>query len=584
MNRIAEIGVSVTVPAGSGYNGVSPVVLVSRTIPSGTTFLLRTITAKVIDIGSEQITFAVRRNGAYPSQSLTNLSGVLFDDTKTIEVDEEFAPGMMEIVASNKSGTTEPNAIIATSATCQASLIGSLIPMSISTPSFREQIKNLFKIQPSFYKKFLLALCPIMGLTTTICLAEPQAVTLGMTSVRSALPIVCVNPTTFLLESCAGSSGVLVHNILSATHTDTTVAVTVAGDLLRFNTTWERLGIGSSGNVLTVSAGLPVWAAPALVPLTTGVSGILPLANGGTNQNAWTAARCVRVNAGGTALEAAAGDCTVGSGLTSLNGLTGGTQTFTDDTNVTMVSGGTAHVITWVGLLSVARGGTGVGTLTGLILGNGTSPFSAYAGFTCTNQFASALSVSGGATCTTSTLAGPQHANQGTTTTLLHGNAAGNPAFGAVVSADLSLTINTCTNQFPRSSSSTSVWTCASIVSADVPTALKSGSKSVTIQSPTTAITNLIQWEFPSAITISEIACSTDTGTATIQLDERARVTPNTAGTNVLTSSLVCDNDSQVSSTFTNAGIAADVPLNLQVTAVASTPGVVRVHLQYTID
>lgn len=55
------------------------------------------------------------------------------------------------------------------------------------------------------------------------------------------------------------------------------------------------------------------------------------------------------------------GTCTgcSGSAITSLNALTGATQTFTNDTNVTIVSGGTAHVITWAGTLSVSRGGTG---------------------------------------------------------------------------------------------------------------------------------------------------------------------------------------------------------------------------------
>jgi len=55
---------------------------------------------------------------------------------------------------------------------------------------------------------------------------------------------------------------------------------------------------------------------------------------------------------------------------------------------------------------------------------------------TCTNQFLSALNTSGVGTCTTSTLAGAQHANQGTTTTLLHGNGAGNPSWGNVVGGD----------------------------------------------------------------------------------------------------------------------------------------------------
>lgn len=53
-------------------------------------------------------------------------------------------------------------------------------------------------------------------------------------------------------------------------------------------------------------------------------------------------------------------------------------------------------------------------------------------GTTCTNQFMSALSSSAGGTCTTATLASAQFANQGTTTTVLHGNASGNPSWGAV--------------------------------------------------------------------------------------------------------------------------------------------------------
>jgi hypothetical protein len=55
----------------------------------------------------------------------------------------------------------------------------------------------------------------------------------------------------------------------------------------------------------------------------------------------------------------------------------------------------------------------------------------------CTNQFVSAISSGGVGTCSTVTLASAQFANQGTTTTLLHGNAAGNPAFGQVVFADI---------------------------------------------------------------------------------------------------------------------------------------------------
>ena len=47
-----------------------------------------------------------------------------------------------------------------------------------------------------------------------------------------------------------------------------------------------------------------------------------------------------------------------GTGITTLEGQTGATQTFGDDTNVTIVSSGDNHQLTWAGTLGVARGGT----------------------------------------------------------------------------------------------------------------------------------------------------------------------------------------------------------------------------------
>lgn len=79
---------------------------------------------------------------------------------------------------------------------------------------------------------------------------------------------------------------------------------------------------------------------------------------------------------------------------------------------------------------------------------------------TCTNQFLTAISATGTGTCTTATLAGAQFANQGTTTTLLHGNGAGNPSFGQIVSADMNITTTSCTNQFLTAISATGTGTC----------------------------------------------------------------------------------------------------------------------------
>lgn len=186
---------------------------------------------------------------------------------------------------------------------------------------------------------------------------------------------------------------------------------------------------------------------------------------------------------------------------------TGGAAfTKTDDTNVTATLSGSPNTallramgfqLGWNGQLAVGRGGTGIGSGTSggipyfnsgstiassgvlganqLVMGGGAgaAPLSigglgttttvlhgnAAGGpsflsvvsadlnittTTCTNQFVTAISAGGVGTCTTDTLASAQHANQGTTTTVLHGNAAGNPAFGPIVSADLTAgTLNT---------------------------------------------------------------------------------------------------------------------------------------------
>lgn len=51
----------------------------------------------------------------------------------------------------------------------------------------------------------------------------------------------------------------------------------------------------------------------------------------------------------------------------------------------------------------------------------------------------------------------------GTTTTVLHGNAAGLPSWTSVVSADLNITTTSCTNQFISAISATATGTCSTV-------------------------------------------------------------------------------------------------------------------------
>jgi len=112
---------------------------------------------------------------------------------------------------------------------------------------------------------------------------------------------------------------------------------------------------------------------------------------------------------------------------------------------------------------------------------------------------------------------------------------------------------------------------------------LYTDSFAISIPTPDTTDSGYIQKSFPKAITITKVICSVATSTAstTIQFDERAYATPNTAGTDVMSASLICDNDSEATTTFANASIAVDNPLNLQIIAVSGVPEVVRIQVYY---
>lgn len=106
------------------------------------------------------------------------------------------------------------------------------------------------------------------------------------------------------------------------------------------------------------------------------------------------------------------------------------------------IAGGTIYVSGGTDV-PVADGGTGVSSLTPFapIFGGTTATGPVQSG---TVGSANQVLVSNGAgalaTFQTATLAGAQFANQGTITTVLHGNASGNPSFGKVVDGDVTYT------------------------------------------------------------------------------------------------------------------------------------------------
>jgi hypothetical protein len=82
------------------------------------------------------------------------------------------------------------------------------------------------------------------------------------------------------------------------------------------------------------------------------ISGKAGLSQGGTNQTAWTAGRCVQVASDGSKLESAGSGCGGAGGVTSVFGRTGSVTAQTGDYLFSQIGG----------LASVAQGGTGGGT------------------------------------------------------------------------------------------------------------------------------------------------------------------------------------------------------------------------------
>lgn len=142
----------------------------------------------------------------------------------------------------------------------------------------------------------------------------------------------------------------------------------------------------------TGSSNNPAWAQ---IALTTGVSGILPVANGGTNNAFFT-----------------------------VSGPASSAKTYT-------LPNADSTILTSNAAVTVAQGGTGLasGTSGGILGFTGSTTLASSGALT-----ANALLLGGGAGATPSALG-----SLGTTTTLLHGNAAGAPTFGAVsLTADVS--------------------------------------------------------------------------------------------------------------------------------------------------
>lgn len=105
-----------------------------------------------------------------------------------------------------------------------------------------------------------------------------------------------------------------------------------------------------------------------------------------------------------------------------------------------------------------------------------------------------------------------------------------------------------------------------------------------TLLDPVTGDTGKLRARLPAAATIVTVACDTDTGTASINVQKRSRTTPNTAGTDALSAALVCDSNAEETSTINSAAVSASELLALMITATASSPTVMNVYVTIRMD
>lgn len=105
------------------------------------------------------------------------------------------------------------------------------------------------------------------------------------------------------------------------------------------------------------------------------------------------------------------------------------------------------------------------------------------------------------------------------------------------------------------------------------------------IANPQLTNDGFVQFKFPNNVTIQRVSCSAaNASTVTIRLDERAETSPNSAGSIVMSSDLVCDSNSQITTSFSDNAIATNAILNMDIiTRSGSTPAL-RIHVEYTIN
>jgi hypothetical protein len=106
----SEQGQIVSVPAGAGVTPTAHTVLVSREVSPGAMVWIERIGIRVIDMAAyDQLYFSLRRNGMMIAP-WEKISAEQVAEEFTVDVEQSFSSGQLEIVAANISGTSQTGA------------------------------------------------------------------------------------------------------------------------------------------------------------------------------------------------------------------------------------------------------------------------------------------------------------------------------------------------------------------------------------------------------------------------------------------------------------------------------------------
>lgn len=192
------------------------------------------------------------------------------------------------------------------------------------------------------------------------------------------------------------------------------------------------------------------------------------------------------------------------------------------------------------------------------------------------NQFAHTIAASGALTCSALTLAGAQFANQGTTTTVLHGNGSGNPSWSGIVSADI--TNGTITVADTNITAGRSLTWSTDDMAADAE--LYTDTKCVWLQNPTASDDLKSIWRSKIASTITSLWAESDqTVTFMLQIDDG---TPQDLDSSDLAPAAGTAEDTSLSGGDTT--MAAGDRLDIDIASVSGTPTWVSICWTFTYD